>query len=530
MKRSARIAVIALLICFGFTIAHPFHSRAGIPSPAETSVDIYADPQGSCTSADLVWRSPAGDEALVIAVTVRDEFSVPVTACSLRLDFSGSFSVHQELDPGVHPFKGYLGGPSGVLALTDSLGRAEFRIDRGGGCGALVLDAIVTATCENPEIELASLSDTFCVRSTDMNGDGVANFLDFFDYLPQVDTGYNWCGDFNCVAPVNSFDSFLILPDVHNGFYSDEIVPLTPSTLPTCSGPLGKRGAREKSSRAFDGKIGLDRNGDLDCDDPDDMGTNYALPGVRDTVTIVLEGVPGIYAVGCVLCVLDSNTIDPQSVAFERSVPWATSRLREPILAIEVDPSIYSTYPNAKCWITSLVELGFIGDTVTALGEFSYDVAESGCVGFVIDGSHSAVLLTDYKREYFGGPLSNGGTTCAPFVCANPTDVLETDRGGGEVGDAAPTRARLSAAQPNPFNPSTTIRFTLTEPGEVELTIRDLAGRFVKTLVSGRFGTGVHHISWNGTSEAGDEAVSGIYFVHMKNASFSETQKITLLR
>jgi hypothetical protein len=74
-----------------------------------------------------------------------------------------------------------------------------------------------------------------------------------------------------------------------------------------------------------------------------------------------------------------------------------------------------------------------------------------------------------------------------------------------------PTGVVLGQNFPNPFNPSTTIVFSLDRPGPVDLSVYDLGGRRIATLQSGPLAVGMHRLVWNGRSDAGAAAPSGIY-------------------
>ena len=83
----------------------------------------------------------------------------------------------------------------------------------------------------------------------------------------------------------------------------------------------------------------------------------------------------------------------------------------------------------------------------------------------------------------------------------------------------------LSDVYPNPFNPSTTINFTVSESIDLSLVIYDMKGRVVDTLVNGNLAPGVYSINWNARDES-----SGIYFVQMISGEFMKTQKLMLLK
>jgi beta-glucanase (GH16 family) len=97
--------------------------------------------------------------------------------------------------------------------------------------------------------------------------------------------------------------------------------------------------------------------------------------------------------------------------------------------------------------------------------------------------------------------------------------------------DLRPAGYALHPCHPNPFNPATTISYDLPEPAVVRLTIHDLAGRLVRTLVAGAVvGEGRHEVVWNGRDDAGQIMAAGVYFYRLDAAGFSETKRMTLVK
>jgi len=94
-----------------------------------------------------------------------------------------------------------------------------------------------------------------------------------------------------------------------------------------------------------------------------------------------------------------------------------------------------------------------------------------------------------------------------------------------QAGGAIPVGFQLYQNYPNPFNPSTTIRFSLQAAANVTLTVFDMRGREVETLVKSRFAAGEHTILWDAGSLA-----SGVYFYRLHAGSFTETRKLLLVR
>jgi hypothetical protein len=93
-------------------------------------------------------------------------------------------------------------------------------------------------------------------------------------------------------------------------------------------------------------------------------------------------------------------------------------------------------------------------------------------------------------------------------------------------------RERCDLAQnwPNPFNPSTTIRFELPAPQHVELSVFDVAGRRVATLADGVLSAGSHDRTWHGRTDTGEAVASGVYLYRLVTGQRTATRVMTLLK
>ncbi len=89
---------------------------------------------------------------------------------------------------------------------------------------------------------------------------------------------------------------------------------------------------------------------------------------------------------------------------------------------------------------------------------------------------------------------------------------------------------RLHQNYPNPFNPTTNIGFTISDFGFVELSIYDISGRLVKTLMNESRQAGEYSVQWDATNAVGEKVASGVYFYRLKAGSFVETRKMLLIR
>ncbi|MCH8012349.1 MAG: T9SS type A sorting domain-containing protein [Candidatus Marinimicrobia bacterium] len=88
----------------------------------------------------------------------------------------------------------------------------------------------------------------------------------------------------------------------------------------------------------------------------------------------------------------------------------------------------------------------------------------------------------------------------------------------------------LSQNYPNPFNPYSTISFGLPEQAYIRLTIYDILGRKVRTLMDKRLEPGYHEIVWNGKDNHGNNVSSGMYLYAIQAGHFISVRKMVLLR
>jgi len=105
---------------------------------------------------------------------------------------------------------------------------------------------------------------------------------------------------------------------------------------------------------------------------------------------------------------------------------------------------------------------------------------------------------------------------------------LTTASSGGT--DDLPHSFRLYQNCPNPFNPTTEIRFDLPVPSHVWLDVYNLLGRRVRSLVDTYMDAGNHRVEWDGTDDAGESVASGIYFYRVETGAGAATRKMLLLK
>ncbi len=97
--------------------------------------------------------------------------------------------------------------------------------------------------------------------------------------------------------------------------------------------------------------------------------------------------------------------------------------------------------------------------------------------------------------------------------------------------EGTPAATANLAAYPNPFNPSTTIRFVLESPGPVHLSVYDLAGRLVRELYTGAIlEAGEQICTWDGCNSAGVHLASGVYMLRGRYDGAERWEKLVLLK
>jgi len=96
--------------------------------------------------------------------------------------------------------------------------------------------------------------------------------------------------------------------------------------------------------------------------------------------------------------------------------------------------------------------------------------------------------------------------------------------------DIAPVFTMLHGNYPNPFNPSTTISFSLAEESHVAIDIYNIKGQKVKTLTNENYTSGRHILVWNGDDNYGNTVSSGIYFYQMTAAKYQNVRKMVIMK
>jgi Carboxypeptidase regulatory-like domain/FlgD Ig-like domain len=143
---------------------------------------------------------------------------------------------------------------------------------------------------------------------------------------------------------------------------------------------------------------------------------------------------------------------------------------------------------------------------------------------FYLDTSWAALPADTYQFAITS--IHSNGIESIPAY-SQSLDKIITDAEPDEL----PVLAELYSNHPNPFNPATSISFSTTDNAVLtELTIFNIQGQKVKTLVNDILSIGIHSITWNGKNDAGKDVASGLYFYKLTTGDFSSTKKMLLLK
>jgi hypothetical protein len=96
--------------------------------------------------------------------------------------------------------------------------------------------------------------------------------------------------------------------------------------------------------------------------------------------------------------------------------------------------------------------------------------------------------------------------------------------------ESIPTEFALHENYPNPFNPTTTLRFDLPEVSNLTLTIYNMLGQKVRTFNYQNTSAGYHSVKWNATNDYGDPVGAGVYLYQLRAKDFVKTRKMVLLK
>ncbi len=221
--------------------------------------------------------------------------------------------------------------------------------------------------------------------------------------------------------------------------------------------------------------------------------------------------------------------------------PGSKLQYRDVAIVEPGEPGKY--YPSAEMWDYVTVEGSLDGQNwqilltpydcrANATWQSTYDAAGAGTEAMMV--SHETNLTTYYSiddqvylrfRLFADEAVHGWGWTIDDIKAGNNLTTVEDS-------PATPGKFELLANYPNPFNPSTTIRFTLPETAPVTLQIYDNLGKLVKEIYNRELlpAKALYQVTWDGTNQNNIPVASGVYFSRLESGNKRAIRKLTLIR
>ncbi len=166
-------------------------------------------------------------------------------------------------------------------------------------------------------------------------------------------------------------------------------------------------------------------------------------------------------------------------------------------------------------------------ENLTALKVYRNDIVIATITDFILyepayymdsdlpNGDYDYYVTNVYFNQYESAPSN----TVSVNITANDDHVI-----------IPAEKTALTGNYPNPFNPETTIGYSIKNPSKVNITIYNLKGEKVRTLVNESKGNGMYNVKWNGKDDNGRAVTSGVYLYRMQAGNFVSTKRMMLMK
>ena len=188
------------------------------------------------------------------------------------------------------------------------------------------------------------------------------------------------------------------------------------------------------------------------------------------------------------------------------------------------NPLTKITYIGTIAGIVRSTQNAPIQGVTVSCGDLSATTNNSGAYSLQIEAGVYDVTANhpNYQSVTFENVTVYANQTTTQNFQLSPLD--------GDDNSLAPVATSLNGNYPNPFNPETTISFSLKEPAKVAINIYNIQGKLVKTLVNEERTAGHYTVIWNGKDSNGRNVASGVYYYRMTAGKYSNTRKMIMLK
>ena len=217
--------------------------------------------------------------------------------------------------------------------------------------------------------------------------------------------------------------------------------------------------------------------------------------------------------------------------------------------------------PTSFDWVSSALDTinitqSNLADTYTLQWDASTDAADGDSINYLIyakigvypaeevfDTTSTSVPITyqEILEGVFEGSPVNGATVRFNVKATDGIDTVDVTGDNRVIyvnryeylsteGEGVPVEFALHDNYPNPFNPTTTLRFDLPQVSDVTLTIYNMLGQKVRTFDYQNTSAGYHSVTWDATNDYGDSVGAGVYLYQLHTKDFVKTRKMVLLK
>jgi len=207
---------------------------------------------------------------------------------------------------------------------------------------------------------------------------------------------------------------------------------------------------------------------------------------------------------------------------------WVCNDYKTPpfLTSFQADANNFAVAP---VYDNGAVSFGLAGPDGTGMGYMAYageTAARKYYVNIVDYGSPFDGMYTDNQGSVPKSPTDSGNAIQVPgFMYIGHDSIKGVISQQIGVEETAPSAFAVNQNTPNPFNPTTSITFTLAKAGKVTVEIFNVSGQKVETLVNSTMNAGAHSVTWNASHQS-----AGMYFYTVKTDYASKTMKMTLLK
>ena len=258
------------------------------------------------------------------------------------------------------------------------------------------------------------------------------------------------------------------------------------------------------------------------------MNTGFVTPMMFEGMT---TNIAGVYHV-----VMSGYTFDPVNYSYDGTTDAVVNfigtvvDLNDPPVEITEFSATLTQYHYVQLTWTSQYESNLLGYNVYR--STSYDLSSAIQISELIDGTNTS---SPHTYTYLDQEPEQSGTyyywlqaidMYGSVYFFGPVSIILVDNDSDCI--ATPFVTNLEGAYPNPFNPTTNIRYQLDGRGEVKIDIYNTRGQLVRSFSRYHDAAGSYNILWDGRDSSGRALASGVYLYKMTSGSYSCGKKLVL--